>query len=45
MNAEIMIRVLMSAIFFAPMLIGLTFFVVIGIAMAFEGLVEFIKKF
>ena len=45
MNWEIMIEVLMSAIFFAPLLIGLTFFVVIGGAMMFEGLASFFKKF
>lgn len=45
MNTDTMLNVAMSALFFAPLLIGLVFFLFVGALVAFEGLVSFAGKF
>lgn len=43
MNFDIMLNVLMSALFFLPLLIGLVFFITIGVLMTLEGIVSLYK--
>lgn len=40
MNADTMLSVLLSSLFFAPLLIGLVFFLFIGVLVAFEGVLS-----
>lgn len=44
MDTKVMMSVLMSMIFFAPLLIALTFFLFVGVLVVFEGAVAFVGR-
>ncbi|MBS1153997.1 MAG: hypothetical protein H6Q89_5695 [Myxococcaceae bacterium] len=44
MNWDLMMNVVMSMMFFAPLLLALGFFVFMGVLVAFEGAVAFASK-
>lgn len=44
MNWDTMLKVVMSMIFFAPLLMALAFFLLLGVLMLFEGLTAFARR-
>ena len=44
MNTKMMLDVGMSALFFAPLLVALSFFLIVGVLVLFEGAVAFAAK-